>query len=72
MGSGDAMRHPGLTGRAADVALLMAQGRSNAGIAQRPDISESTARHVQSVLHALRGHGRAAVPAILLGQAPRR
>ena len=60
-------RH-GLTKREAEVALLLAEGLSNAEIAERLFVSPHTARHhVESVLAKLDLTSRAAVAARLMG-----
>ena len=57
-----------LTAREASVALLLAEGRSNAGVARRLGISENTVRHyIETVLLKLDVPSRAAVAAALLG-----
>jgi DNA-binding CsgD family transcriptional regulator len=62
-------RH-GLTKREAEVALLLAEGLSNAEIAERLFVSPHTARHhVENVLSKLGINSRAAVAARLLGTA---
>lgn len=62
-------RH-GLTKREAEVALLLAEGCSNAEIAERLFVSPHTARHhVENVLGKLGINSRAAVAARLLGKA---
>jgi DNA-binding CsgD family transcriptional regulator/PAS domain-containing protein len=62
-------RH-GLTKREAEVALLLAEGRSNADLAERLFVSPHTARHhVENVLSKLGLTSRAAVAARLMGAA---
>ena len=62
------MRQFTLTAREASVALLVAQGRSNADVAASLRISESTARHyTESVFLKLGVHTRAAAAAAILG-----
>lgn len=57
-----------LTAREASVALLLAEGRSNAGVARRLGISANTVRHyIETVLLKLDVPSRAAVAAALLG-----
>ncbi|WP_284348543.1 helix-turn-helix transcriptional regulator [Roseisolibacter agri] len=57
-----------LTAREGSVALLLAEGRSNAGMARRLGISENTVRHyIETVLLKLDVPSRAAVAAALLG-----
>lgn len=57
----------GFTTREAEVALLLAGGASNAGIAQSLGISEHTARHhTRHVLTKLGLHSRAKAAAIVL------
>ena len=68
-----AMRQFNLTAREASVALLVAQGRSNAEVAAALHISESTARHyTESVFLKLGVHTRAAAAAAILGTEQRR
>ncbi len=63
------LRH-GLTKREAEVALLLAEGRSNADVAAQLFVSPHTARHhVENVLGKLGLTSRAAVAARLLGRA---
>jgi DNA-binding NarL/FixJ family response regulator len=58
----------GLTARETEVALLLAQGRSNVTIAKTLDISTHTARHhIQRVLSKLRVHSLAEAGAKLRG-----
>ena len=58
----------GLTGRELDVAMLLAEGRSNAAIAMALDISPHTARHhTQRVLGKVGVHSRAEAGARLRG-----
>ena len=60
--------HWGLTPRQAVVARLLAEGRSNAEIAERLGISPHTARHhTESVLLKLDVRSRAEVAARLMG-----
>jgi DNA-binding CsgD family transcriptional regulator len=67
------MRQFNLTAREASVALLVAQGRSNAEVAAALHISESTARHyTESVFLKLGVHTRAAAAAAILGTEQRR
>lgn len=62
-------RH-GLTKREAEVALLLAEGHSNADLAERLFVSPHTARHhVENVLSKLGLTSRAAVAARLMGAA---
>jgi DNA-binding CsgD family transcriptional regulator len=62
-------RH-GLTGRQAEVALLVAEGHSNADIAERLYVSAHTVRHhVEAVLTQLAVASRAGVAARLMGAA---
>ena len=64
-------RH-GLTPREAEVALLLARGRSDKALARRLDISWHTARtHVRNVLGKLELSSRARVAATLLGESER-
>lgn len=59
--------HFGLTPRETEVALLLAEGRSNTAIAEALFISPHTARHhVQKVLRKLGASSRAAVAHVLL------
>lgn len=63
-----AMRQFSLTPREASVALLVAEGRSNAELAAALHLSESTGRHyTESVFLKLGVHTRAAAAAVLLG-----
>ena len=58
----------GLTAREVEVAVLLAQGRSNAGIAEALRISAHTARHhTQRILTKLGVHSRAEAGAKLRG-----
>jgi DNA-binding CsgD family transcriptional regulator len=60
-----------LTSREAEVALLLAQGYSNAELARRLGISPHTARHhTESVLAKLGVRSRAQAGALLHGWAP--
>lgn len=55
-----------LTRREAQVAALLAEGRSNAAVAAALSLSPHTARHhTESILVKLRAHSRAEVGAIL-------
>ena len=58
----------GLTAREAQVALLLARGRSNSAVAAELGISTHTARHhTQRVLTKLGVHSRAAAGALIRG-----
>jgi len=60
--------HYGLTARELEVAVLLAQGRSNAAIAEALQISAHTARHhSQRILTKLGVHSRAEAGAKLRG-----
>jgi DNA-binding NarL/FixJ family response regulator len=61
-------RHYGLTRREAQVAVLLAQGRSNSAIAKELRISAHTARHhTQRVLSKLEVHSRGEAGAKIRG-----
>ena len=64
------MRRFGMTGREADVALLLANGKRNAAIASELHISTHTARHhTESVLSKLNVHARGEVARAIAGVA---
>jgi DNA-binding CsgD family transcriptional regulator len=65
------MRSFSMTTREADVALLLARGVSNAGIASELRISQHTARHhTESVLAKLNVHTRREVASAIVAGAP--